>query len=348
MSERPTTTNASHAPAYIKTLPAEYYQVLLAEVQSRGLFKRTYFHYILAGGVGMLGMGLSLYALSLTDSALFQTLNAFAFAFFSVQVGMLGHDLSHEEVFESRERNRFWGMLAWGLLGGLSESRWFHKHNAHHKNPNHIGHDPDLEIPFVFSDIQAVLRSPFYKQWVFPYQHVLFWSALFFVYPYNIAYSMKHILDNITMRTVVELVLMAVHFVITIGLPVYFLPLPVAMLFLGITFLVIGAYLGMVFAPNHKGEWMLEENEPFNWTHQVTLTRNLYPSRLASYLFGGLNFQIEHHLFPNMPRFNYRKAQPIVEKFCKQYGLRYHQTTWVGSMREIHQSLKEEASRWRA
>ena len=81
-------------------LPIEYYNALLAEVTARGLFKRTYRHYGLTGGIAIIGMTASLHALSLSDNALFQALNAIVFGFFSVQIGMIGHDLSHGEVFE--------------------------------------------------------------------------------------------------------------------------------------------------------------------------------------------------------------------------------------------------------
>jgi fatty acid desaturase len=335
---------ASRVPA--ATLPIEYYSALLAEVTARGLFKRTYWHYGLTGGIAIIGMTASLYALSLSDNALFQALNAIGFGFFSVQIGMIGHDLSHGEVFESHEVNRFFAMMAWGLLGGLCESRWFHKHNTHHKNPNHIGHDPDLEIPFVFSDIQAARWSDFYKKWFFPYQHILFWIAFSFVVPYNIGYSMQYIFRNFTARSMFELFLMIVHYSVVVGLPLYLLPLPVAILFLGISFIVIGAYIGMVFAPNHKGEEMLDEDEKLNWTHQITLTRDLYPTWPVFYLLGGLNFQIEHHLFPTMSRMKYWEAYKTVKDFCARHELRYHQTTWPESMREIHESLKQEARTW--
>ncbi|MCI0465875.1 MAG: hypothetical protein L0Y57_02545, partial [Beijerinckiaceae bacterium] len=105
-------------------LPIEHYNALLAEVTARGLFKRTYWHYGITGGIALTGKVACLYALSLSDSALFQALNAIVFGFFSVQIGMIGHDLSHGEVFESHEVNRFFSMLAWGLTGGCSESRW--------------------------------------------------------------------------------------------------------------------------------------------------------------------------------------------------------------------------------
>lgn len=198
-------------------LPQEKYNDLLREVTAQGLFERTRLHYCMNGVTSAVIMGVSLYALTLTDSAVWQTLNAITFAFFSVQVGIICHDLSHGQVFESAKANDLTAMMCWGLLCGLSESRWYYKHNIHHRNPNHIGHDPDLEILFVFSNYQAEKRSNFSKKWFFPNQHILFWIALSFVYPYNVALSMKYLLSNFTPRSVFEIILMILHFTVLVG-----------------------------------------------------------------------------------------------------------------------------------
>lgn len=332
---------------HLATLSADKYGSLLQEMTAQGLFERTYLHYCLNGVVSIVVMGVSLYALTLTDSAMWQTLNAIVFAFFSVQIGIICHDLSHGEVFKSAKANDFAAMMCWGILCGLSESRWYYKHNIHHKNPNHIGYDPDLEILFVFSNYQAERRSSFSKKWLFPNQHILFWIALSFVYPYNVALSMKHLLSNPTPRSIFEIFLMVFHFTFLIGLPVYFLPFNVAVIFLFVVFLVRGIYIGTIFAPNHKGEEMLNEEGTFNWTYQITLTRNIIPTRLTFYLLGGLIFQIEHHLFPKMSRLKCWQARQIVKRFCGENNLRYHETTWLGSMLEIHRSLRQEALNWK-
>ncbi len=340
--------NIKNNPTGLATLSTEKYDSLLQEVTAQGLFERTYLHYCLHGVISAVVMGISLYALTLTDSAIWQTLNAIVFASFSIQIGLICHDLSHGQVFKLAKANDFGAMMCWGLLCGLSESRWYYKHNIHHKNPNHIGHDPDLEILFVFSNYQAEKRSTFSKKWFFPNQHILFWIALSFVYPYNIASSMTYLFSNLTFRSTFEICLMIIHFIIIIGLPFYLLPFPVAVIFIFLVFLIRGVYMGTVFAPNHKGEDMLNKDEPFNWTYQITFTRNIRPNWLTFYLLGGLIFQIEHHLFPTMSRLKCWQARQVVMNFCEKHNLRYHETTWLGSMLEIHKSLKQESLNWRS
>lgn len=334
------------SPHVHQSLPIETYEALVGQMKQQGLYDRTYFHYGIHGALSITGMLVSLYIVTLTDNLLIQSFNALFFAFCSVQGGMIAHDLSHGSVLSSKSAGRTWAMFVWGIVGGLSESRWYNKHNEHHKHPNHLGHDPDLEIPFVFSDEQANERSAFFKKWVFPYQHWLFWIALAFVYPWNIMYSMKHLLAGISFRSLFEIFLMIVHFVILFAIPLWYLPLGTAILFLIIVFYGIGMYLGLAFAPNHKGEAMLNKHDAFYWTHQITLTRNLYPSISTFYLLGGLNFQIEHHLFPTMSRYKFWQAHILVKQFCAEHNIRYYETSWSGSMREIHQSLKQEAQAW--
>src|ERR671912_590009 len=81
-------------------------------------------------------------------------------------------------------------------------------------------------------------------------------------------------------------------------------------------------YLGCSFAPNHKGMPTLTEADQLDFLRRQVLTsRNVRGSRFVDFLLGGLNYQIEHHLFPNMPRPNLRHAQPLVREFCRRHDL---------------------------
>ncbi len=327
-------------------LPQAEYEKLLERVAAAGLFKRTYRAHLFIFLTTLLGLLFSLVVLASTDTLWVQLLNACVAAFFSVQLGLLGHDLSHHGVFVSKRINYFFAVLVWGLGCGLSEGRWFYKHNAHHRSPNHIGHDPDVDIPFVFSPEQASSRPQFYKKYIFPHQHILFWIGIWFVYPYNILNSMRFLLRDITWRSAFEIILILMHFTLTFGITFWLLPSLVASIFNVTVFLVMGAYMAMIFAPNHKGEDMLSPDQTHNWVHQITLTRNLFSNPVVSYIFGGLEYQIEHHLFPSLSRFYYRNVQVIVKNFCKEKEFPYHETTWMNSLRQIHHSLKQEAHHW--
>jgi Fatty acid desaturase len=79
---------------------------------------------------------------------------------------------------------------------------------------------------------------------------------------------------------------------------------------------MLGLYLGSVFAPNHKGMPILSRDDDSDFLRRQVLTaRNVRGGRLTDLLLGGLNYQIEHHLFPSMPRPSLRRAQPLVHAY---------------------------------
>jgi fatty acid desaturase len=104
---------------------------------------------------------------------------------------------------------------------------------------------------------------------------------------------------------------------------------------------LFGLYLGCGFAPNHKGMPTLTHADQLDFLRRQVLTsRNVGGSRLVDFMLGGLNYQIEHHLFPNMPRPNLGRAQPLIRAFCQQHGLPYTEASLFGSyaqaIRHLH------------
>ncbi len=340
----PTSSRETNQPL---TRPISVYQNLYHQVDQAGLFARTYYAHTITSIITLAGILCVFFVIYYNDTWWVQVANAIMASFFTVQLGLLGHDLSHQGVFRSHRLNKLCAILVWGLGCGLSEGRWYHKHNAHHQAPNHIGHDPDIEIPFVFDHNQATGRSAFAKRWLLPYQPFLFWTGLWFVYPYNLLHSLRYVLKTLSWRDIGEITLMAIHFVVLFVYTFSTLPTTIALMFNAVVFLTIGIYMGLIFAPNHKGEVMFAPEQTYNWVYQIIATRNINPSFLTSYICGGLNYQIEHHLFPTMSRFHYPQASQLVQRFCTQEGIPYQQTSWLDSLREIHQALEAEAAAWR-
>jgi len=100
--------------------------------------------------------------------------------------------------------------------------------------------------------------------------------------------------------------------------------------------LLFGLYYGTVFAPNHKGMLIIDEDNPLDFLRtQVLTTRNVKPGLVADFWYGGLNYQIEHHLFPLMPRKNFGKARNIVKTFCLERDISYYETGTYQSYKEI-------------
>ena len=103
---------------------------------------------------------------------------------------------------------------------------------------------------------------------------------------------------------------------------------------------LLGVYLGCAFAPNHKGMPVLGEQDNLDFLRRQVLTsRNVSGGPLVETLLGGLNYQIEHHLFPSMPRPSLRHAQQPVRAFCEARGIAYHQTSLIGSYGQVLRHL---------
>lgn len=322
-----------------KDVPIDVFISFKNKLEHQGYFERNYLYYISLSSVLVAALGLSVYLLIVSDSIIVQLFNAVLLGVVMVQIGMLGHDLSHNQVFNSRPLNNIFATLLWGVGVGLSESKWYVNHNQHHKEVNHSEHDPDLEIPFIFQDEQVAFKQQHYVS-LRKYQHILFFIVLPVVYPIYILRSVVHNLQTLDTNAYFELLLMLLHYVLFFGLVFKYLPLYSGLMFVFVLSIVCGYYMAFVFAPNHKGMEMVAEGETVKWWHQVVCTRNLYPHWFVFHISGGLNFQIEHHLFPNMPRGNYPRVAPLVEEFCKQHQLPYYQTSWFESVAEIYRSLK--------
>ena len=99
-------------------------------------------------------------------------------------------------------------------------------------------------------------------------------------------------------------------------------------------------YLGCAFAPNHKGMPVLGEQDQLDFLRRQVLTsRNVTGGWPVETLLGGLNYQIEHHLFPSMPRPSLRHAQQPVRAFCESRGIAYHQTSLIASYAQVLRHL---------
>ena len=115
-----------------------------------------------------------------------------------------------------------------------------------------------------------------------------------------------------------------------------------AVLFIAVHLGIYGLYMGLVFAPNHKGMPILDKDIPMSFLRQqITTARNVSAHPITDLAYGGLNYQIEHHLFPRMPRNKLRMAQPLVKEFCLSRSIPYHEISYVQSHREILGFLRD-------
>jgi len=141
----------------------------------------------------------------------------------------------------------------------------------------------------------------------------------------------------------VEAVLLVTHVAAYATLLLTSLSLGQALAFAAVHQALLGLHLGLAFAPNHKGmEMPAPDGE--RWGHlrrQVLTSRNVRGDALTDWFLGGLNYQIEHHLFPSMPRPHLRLAQPTVRAYCREMGIPYTETGLVDSYRQALRHMHE-------
>jgi len=163
------------------------------------------------------------------------------------------------------------------------------------------------------------------------------------------AKSLRFLTKKKAKSTLTEALFMGAHFALYFGLLFSVLEPLLAVLFVVVHCGLFGTYMVSIFAPNHKAMPLLEQDSQVDFlSRQVLTSRNVFAHPITDFWYGGLNYQIEHHLFPSMPRNKLREAQPIVKDFCSAHFIAYHETSVLQSYREILQHLHEVGAPLRA
>jgi fatty acid desaturase len=323
---------------------ASDYAELLRQVRRAGLLERRPRRAILR--IALVG---ALYAGGWTAFALlgpswWQLAVAGFLALIFTQAGFIGHDAGHRQLFRSHQANDLVGLVSGNLGVGLSFGWWMRKHNRHHANPNHEDLDPDVAPGgIVFTEntgrARRAMRGP--AGWLARGQAFLFFPLLTFEAISLHVASVRALLRRGTARRPLEAVLLGAHLAGYLTAVFLVLPPGLAVAFIAVHQGLFGVYLGCSFAPNHKGMPAPTAADEHDFLRRQVLTaRNVRGGRVIDAALGGLNYQIEHHLFPSMPRSNLRHVQPVVRAFCAERGVPYHESTLFGSyaqaLRHLH------------
>lgn len=252
------------------------------------------------------------------------------------------HDANHGSYSKNAKVNKWMGYLI-NFVGG-SVTNWKIQHNVlHHSYTNIEGHDEDItSIPILrFTPSQKLMKIHRYQYiyaWFFYSLMTFFW----FIYkdiPQLIRYKKDGRLDSkqksrfgwLLLELIASKVLYALYIIV---IPIVVLDIPwwaTILAFFTMQF-ICGLLLTTIFQlahimpntkfplPDTKGN--LQES----WAiHQLMTTTNFAPrSRIMSWYVGGLNYQIEHHLFPNICHIHYKKISPIVKRTAQEFGIPYH------------------------
>ncbi|MFI7544316.1 fatty acid desaturase family protein [Actinoplanes sp. NPDC049599] len=256
------------------------------------------------------------------------------------QVALVAHDLAHRQVFRTKRPGEITGRIAGNLGVGMSYGWWMDKHTRHHNNPNHDDLDPDVAPEVLIWATKSAWGRRGLKGFVTRHQAGLFFPLLTLLGIDLKLSSVKALIRGDMKRRNLEAAMLIIHAACYLtALFVVLSPLQ-AIAFLVLHQALFGVYLGMTFAPNHKGMPHPDGTEDF-LRKQVLTSRNVTGSWLTDAAMGGLNYQIEHHLFPAMPTPNLRRLQPIVEAYCAEINVAYESTSLIDSYRQALRHLHE-------
>ncbi|HKT57756.1 MAG TPA: acyl-CoA desaturase [Microbacterium sp.] len=298
-------------------------------VRESGLLRRAPWFYGAVAAVIALGFGGCITGFVLFGESWFQLLMAGALGILLTQVAFLGHEAAHRQILTSGPANdRLARLLVNGVVG-MSYSWWTTKHTRHHANPNRVGKDPDIEVDTIsFLDEDAAAARGLRRR-ITRRQGWLFFPLLTFEGVNLHVHAFRHLFarDRVKGRWT-EIGLIALRFAVFMTPVFVFLPVGMAFAFVGVQLAVFGIYMGASFAPNHKGMPVISHDARLDFfSKQVRTSRNIRGGWWATWLMGGLNYQIEHHLFPNMPRPHLSRARRIVMEQCRTLDVPYTETT---------------------
>ncbi|MFF7154531.1 fatty acid desaturase [Streptomyces sp. NPDC008139] len=307
---------------------------LLREVKAAGLLRRRVDHYARSIALNLVAVAAVWSAVVLVGGTGSWWVVALALpaAVLGARTAFIGHDAGHHQIAESRRTNRLIGLIHGNLLLGMGAGWWTDKHNRHHANPNHVGKDPDVEVgALVWTQAQAVEREGF-ARFLTRHQARLFFPMLLLEGLALKVASLQELKRQEPRQRLVEGSLLVAHLAGYAALLLFAMPVWQAVVFALVHHALFGLHLGCAFAPNHKGMEMPEEGS--RWGHlrrQVLTSRNVRGNPLTDWFLGGLNYQVEHHLFPSLPRPHLRLAQPLVRAHCRRLSVPYTETGLIDS-----------------
>ncbi|NXX14362.1 FADS2 desaturase, partial [Podargus strigoides] len=246
------------------------------------------------------------------------------------QAGWLQHDFGHLSVFKKSSWNHIVHKFVIGHMKGASANWWNHRHFQHHAKPNIFKKDPDVNMLhiFVLGDTQPVeYGKKKLKYLPYNHQHEYFFLSEYLpcTHPFQLTFPAPTVLAeqllHKTSRKARTRMLLDNHLVI--------------MHLSASTEKLLWVNKRRKFLESHWFVWVTQMNHiPMDidcekhrdWlSSQVAATCNIEQSFFNDWFTGHLNFQIEHHLFPTMPRHNFWKVKPLVKSLCDKYGVQYEE-----------------------
>ncbi|KAK4748430.1 hypothetical protein SAY87_015016 [Trapa incisa] len=326
------------------------YRRLVTEFSKSGIFEEKGHHVMYSFVAVAVMMFLCVYGVLRSESTLVHLISGCLLGLLWVLSAYVGHDSGHSQVTWSPTTNKVVQLISGNCLTGISIAWWKWTHNQHHIACNSLDNDPDLQhIPVfaVSNRFFSSLTSRFYgrklefdslARFLVSYQHWTFYPVMcfgrvnLFIQTFLLLFSRRPVLDR-----ALNLIGLAVFWT-WFPLLVSCLPnWPERVMFVLASF-VVTSIQHIQFCLNHfSGDVYMGDPEGNDWFEKQTKgTINISCSRWMDWLYGGLQFQLEHHLFPRLPRGQLRRIAPLARDLCKKHNLPYRSLSfWEANVSTI-------------
>lgn len=327
------------------------HRALYKKFEEQNMFEASYGYYIykFLSTVSILATGVWICANY--SSTWRVVLGGFLVGLFWQQCGWLSHDFLHHQVFKNREYNNLAGYLIGNVFQGFSVSWWKAKHNLHHACPNVAGFDPDIDtMPFLaWSEKLFEGELEGLPHFLIKYQYIMYWpiicgARLSWLIQSNL-YARFQAPEK---RRTIEFNTLMVHYIWYASVLLFTMnSISEALLFFVVSQATTGVLLATAFSLGHNGMTIYQKGAfasmDFNRL-QVQTGRDVSGPSIVHWYMGGLDKQIEHHLYPKIPRHNLDYVQSLVVPLCAKFGIVHHTTNFWDGTKETIARLNDVAS----
>jgi fatty acid desaturase len=229
------------------------------------------------------------------------------------------------------------------VVTGLAFDEWIDRHRAHHRFCQVEAHDPDMDVSHVIALTAASFENKGrLGKFMLRHQYLFIWPlSLFF------GHSQRHLSQlgvfKKLRRYPMDALALILHFSLWFGVPCFVLNVSfsAALFSYIVPLFILGPHLAAIFWVNHIGMPLIKNMEEFSFfEHQYVTSRSISCSSGLHWFFGGLNFQIEHHLFPQVPSYRLRRVKLIVQRHFASRQIAYSEISWFQAVRAITLHLR--------
>jgi fatty acid desaturase len=307
---------------------------LKEQVRAAGLLNRV----PIRGSVEMIATIISMIIIYMTAPMWNPILLGLFMSLVFTRAVFISHDILHTQYFKNKSLSVKLSYPFSAIILSNSSSWWDFKHNINHHTWCNV---PEKDEDILAMDGAFTTKQKGNSSFLRSTKYLIFWGAMFFMYPAFIVQSYNFVIKK---KKWGEFALMLLHWPIIWGSMFYILPFGDALSVFITLYITLSAWLAFGFITNHLGCEVFDkdESESLTWMElQMRTSRSLKGGAFVHWFYGGLNTQIEHHLFPKAPRFNLLKIQNMTRNFAKKHDIKYFETTPIEAYVQINDVLKK-------